>query len=137
MQQVRRDEQTCPKNLTFDIIPAKKDNFLFIEQKYGGHLGFYEGGLIYPSPLSWLDRLVVQLSDALLVYSSDHKIKIQEETSQSDSESSGTLSTGGDSDSEQIVATTKSSRPSFLCRRRTVSGPQGSSINAAGRLSVN
>ena len=29
---------------------------LLIEQKYGGHLGFYEGGLLYPNTLTWLDR---------------------------------------------------------------------------------
>jgi len=56
---------------------AKQDNFLFIEQKYGGHLGFYEGGLIYPNPLSWLDRLVVQMSEALTIYSTDVKSKAQ------------------------------------------------------------
>jgi len=56
---------------------AKQDNFLFIEQKYGGHLGFYEGGLIYPNPLSWLDRLVVQMAEALTVYSTDVKSKAQ------------------------------------------------------------
>jgi hypothetical protein len=36
-------------------------------------LGFYEGNLCYPEPLTWLDRLVVQLSDALVIYSSDVK----------------------------------------------------------------
>jgi len=56
---------------------AKQDNFLFIEQKYGGHLGFYEGGLIYPNPLSWLDRLVVQMAEALTIYSTDVKSKAQ------------------------------------------------------------
>ena len=56
---------------------AKQDNFLFIEQKYGGHLGFYEGGLIYPNPLSWLDRVVVQLAESLTMYSSDVKSKAQ------------------------------------------------------------
>ena len=50
---------------------------MFIEQKYGGHLGFYEGGLIYPNPLSWLDRLVVQMAEALTVYSTDVKSKAQ------------------------------------------------------------
>ena len=33
-------------------------DILLIEQKYGGHLGFYEGGFIYPNALTWLDRLV-------------------------------------------------------------------------------
>ena len=40
-------------------------------------MGFYEGGLIYPNPLSWLDRLVVQMSEALTIYSTDVKSKAQ------------------------------------------------------------
>ena len=32
-------------------------NVIYVEQKYGGHLGFYEGGLFYPKPLTWMDRL--------------------------------------------------------------------------------
>lgn len=51
----------------------KHPNFLYIEQKYGGHLGFYEGGLIYPNPLTWLDRTVVDLSQALVAYTGSAK----------------------------------------------------------------
>ena len=31
---------------------------LLIEQKYGGHLGFHEGGFINPNTLTWLDRYI-------------------------------------------------------------------------------
>jgi predicted alpha/beta-fold hydrolase len=31
-------------------------NLLYIEQKFGGHLGFYEGGHLYSNPLTWQDR---------------------------------------------------------------------------------
>lgn len=34
---------------------------MFIETQNGGHLGFYEGGIIYPNPLTWLDRILVSL----------------------------------------------------------------------------
>jgi hypothetical protein len=29
---------------------------MLIEQKYGGHLGFHEGGFLNPKSLTWLDR---------------------------------------------------------------------------------
>ena len=61
------------KNLMFS---EKKTNFLYIEQKYGGHLGFYEGGLIYPNPLTWLDRAVVDLANAVTAYTSSEKAEL-------------------------------------------------------------
>lgn len=48
---------------------------IYIEQKYGGHLGFYEGGLICPNPVSWLDRNVVNIADALSQYTFMEKDK--------------------------------------------------------------
>lgn len=55
------------------LLAEKKDNFLYIEQKYGGHLGFYEGGYVIPNQISWLDKSVVSLADALSVYASSGK----------------------------------------------------------------
>jgi hypothetical protein len=49
---------------------------LYIEQKYGGHLGFYEGGLIYPNPLTWLDRTVVDIANALTAYAGSEKASL-------------------------------------------------------------
>ena len=37
------------------------ENLLYIEQKFGGHLGFYEGGFIYSNPLTWQDRYDIML----------------------------------------------------------------------------
>lgn len=97
---------------------SERENFLYVEQKYGGHLGFYEGGLVYPHPLTWLDRLVVQLSDALVIHSSDVKSKeiLVENESSSDSEASGHF--------EAFTMSTTTARPTLICRRRTISGPQ-------------
>jgi len=43
---------------------------------YGGHLGFYEGGLIYPNPLTWLDRTVVDLATAVTAYATSEKAEL-------------------------------------------------------------
>jgi len=94
---------------------------LFIEQKYGGHLGFYEGGFIYPNPLTWMDRLVSQISNALLLYATDEKMLNLEKFSDEEfSDQENSLSDGEIFQSSLV----KPSRPALLCRRRTISGPQ-------------
>jgi abhydrolase domain-containing protein 2 len=41
----------------------------------GGHLGFYEGGLIYPNPVTWLDRaLVAIIGGIVLAHNNDPKV---------------------------------------------------------------
>ena len=55
------------------LLAEKKENFLYIEQKYGGHLGFYEGGYVIPNQITWLDKSVVSLADALAAYASSGK----------------------------------------------------------------
>ena len=55
------------------LLAEKKENFLYIEQKYGGHLGFYEGGYVIPNQITWLDKSVVGLADALAAYASSGK----------------------------------------------------------------
>ena len=47
---------------------GNKQNSLYIEQKYGGHLGFYEGGIVNPNALTWLDRVVVDCATGLVAY---------------------------------------------------------------------
>lgn len=39
---------------------------MYIELSHGGHLGFYEGGLIYPNPVTWLDRTLVSVIGSLV-----------------------------------------------------------------------
>ena len=41
-------------------------NMIFVEQKFGGHLGFYEGGFFYSNPLTWQDRMVIHIAHALV-----------------------------------------------------------------------
>lgn len=36
-----------------------------MELMHGGHLGFFEGGFLYPNPIAWLDRTLVSLIPGL------------------------------------------------------------------------
>merc|ERR1712210_421724 len=129
-----------------------RENFMYVEQKYGGHLGFYQGGFCYPDPLTWLDRLVVQLSDGLVIYSSEVKgidetnntpeqsvLKLKHNSKEAFTFGEVTSDSSGSSEDESItpITNSKSNRPLFLCRRRTVSGPQASRIDANGAMAMN
>ncbi|GAB6032354.1 hypothetical protein CHUAL_010995 [Chamberlinius hualienensis] len=36
-----------------------------ITTTHGGHLGFFEGGIVFPSKITWLDRIIVQFGDMM------------------------------------------------------------------------
>ena len=93
------------------ISAATQNNIVYIEQKYGGHLGFYEGGFMVPNALSWLDRTMVNLADALCAYDHSGKDKLSPPVS------------SGDDDSGEEATTSpgpraSSKRPTYVCRRR-------------------
>nr|XP_023024019.1 abhydrolase domain-containing protein 2 [Leptinotarsa decemlineata] len=56
-------------------LAAEKSNTAYIEVAHGGHLGFYEGGLIYPNPVTWLDRTLVALVGCLTLSSDELALK--------------------------------------------------------------
>lgn len=56
-------------------------NMIYVEQKFGGHLGFYEGGLFYSNPLTWQDRMVVHIAHALV---DDKDMKSDDEKDEDD-----------------------------------------------------
>jgi len=63
-----RDDPIIPPEL-LDVVrdaALKYENIVFVEQKFGGHLGFYEGGFLHSNPLTWQDRMVVHIADALV-----------------------------------------------------------------------
>lgn len=35
-------------------------NAMLIQTEHGGHLGFFEGGFIYPNKMAWIDRLIFE-----------------------------------------------------------------------------
>jgi len=62
------DDPIIPPALWAPIkrLAETKPNFLFALTKHGGHLGFLEGTSFAPKSATWLDRLVIQLSEAAI-----------------------------------------------------------------------
>lgn len=49
------------------LLTGSHDKAMYLELAHGGHLGFYEGGLVYANPVNWLDRALVGLAGGLLM----------------------------------------------------------------------
>ena len=49
---------------------GKRDNVIFATTRHGGHLGYFEcktdGNLFVPDTITWLDKIIVQYSDAIV-----------------------------------------------------------------------
>ena len=104
------------------FFPETRDNFLYIEQKFGGHLGFYEGGIICPNSVSWLDKLIVNLADALAIYTDSGKTQNPEdfESAEEDPE--------GDEELSSVPGT-----PELVVRRRPQGGKRALHQASPGR----
>ncbi|XP_017752992.1 PREDICTED: abhydrolase domain-containing protein 2 [Eufriesea mexicana] len=71
------DDPIVPETLLDPIKEHAKThpNTLYVELAHGGHLGFYEGGLLYPNPITWLDRTLVSLIGSLTLAQADKSLK--------------------------------------------------------------
>lgn len=47
-------------------LSAKHTNFAFVLTKHGGHLGFLEGTGVAPNSVTWLDRFIIELTNAAI-----------------------------------------------------------------------
>ena len=63
-----RDDPIVPPPLLEVVRNAALNHqgLIYIEQPFGGHLGFYEGGFVYSNPLTWQDRMVIHIAHALV-----------------------------------------------------------------------
>lgn len=78
-----KDDPLVPDELLVPVreLAVKHPRTLYIELGHGGHLGFYEGGLIYPNPITWLDRaLVAIIGGIVLSHNSDQMIRTKTTT---------------------------------------------------------
>ncbi|KAJ3592843.1 hypothetical protein NHX12_005181 [Muraenolepis orangiensis] len=51
---------TIPRTLA-----EKKQNVVFALTLHGGHLGFFEGAVLFPQPLTWMDKVIVGYANAM------------------------------------------------------------------------
>ncbi|KAK3562403.1 hypothetical protein QTP86_033546 [Hemibagrus guttatus] len=51
---------TIPRTLS-----EKKENVIFALTLHGGHLGFFEGAVLFPQPLTWMDKVIVGYANAI------------------------------------------------------------------------
>lgn len=71
----RHDYESCTVLYFTCTFPVEHGNTLYLELAHGGHLGFYEGGLVYPNPVTWLDRALVALVGSLALVNADTTLK--------------------------------------------------------------
>ncbi|CAJ0924491.1 unnamed protein product, partial [Ranitomeya imitator] len=46
-------------------LATNKETVMVVLPLHGGHLGFFEGAVLFPEPLTWMDKLLVQYSNAI------------------------------------------------------------------------
>lgn len=55
------------------LFPETHDKSMFVTLTHGGHLGFFEEGLVFPNPVSWLDRALVGMIGGLVLAQNTYK----------------------------------------------------------------
>lgn len=60
------------------FLTEKKENVIFALTLHGGHLGFFEGAVLFPQPLSWMDKVIVSYANAICQWEK-HKPQCQKE----------------------------------------------------------
>ncbi|WKX91923.1 hypothetical protein Q1695_010173 [Nippostrongylus brasiliensis] len=59
------DDPIVPRSLWEPVkeLASRHEDMAFISTRYGGHLGFLEGGSFSPHSVTWLDRFIVVMAD--------------------------------------------------------------------------
>uniref|UniRef100_K1R6T7 Abhydrolase domain-containing protein 2 n=1 Tax=Magallana gigas TaxID=29159 RepID=K1R6T7_MAGGI len=62
------DDPLVPPSLVEIGIEYAKThpNSILVETRHGGHLGFFESGILTPDPITWLDRSALQYAEAIV-----------------------------------------------------------------------
>lgn len=48
---------------------SKRNNVIVVETRHGGHLGYFQGGVLIPDTITWLDKVVVEFAHAIVLTS--------------------------------------------------------------------
>ncbi|KAM4553638.1 monoacylglycerol lipase ABHD2 isoform 1-T2 [Fundulus diaphanus] len=46
-------------------LAEKMPNVMFALTEHGGHMGFFEGAVLFPQPLTWMDKVIVEYTNAI------------------------------------------------------------------------
>ncbi|XP_015241988.1 PREDICTED: abhydrolase domain-containing protein 2 [Cyprinodon variegatus] len=46
-------------------LAEEMPNVTFALTEHGGHMGFFEGAVLFPQPLTWMDKVIVEYTDAI------------------------------------------------------------------------
>ncbi|EDV24939.1 uncharacterized protein TRIADDRAFT_56371 [Trichoplax adhaerens] len=67
------DDPLIPSELFGPAISlsSTKDKALFVVTQNGGHLGFFEGGVVIPETVTWIDRVIVEYIKSIIFVSSE------------------------------------------------------------------
>ena len=49
------------------VLAARRNNVIVAETRHGGHLGYFQGGLLIPDTITWLDKVVVEFAHAIII----------------------------------------------------------------------
>ncbi|KAG8012328.1 Monoacylglycerol lipase ABHD2-A [Nibea albiflora] len=52
-------------------LAEKMPDVIFALTHHGGHLGFFEGAVLFPQPLTWMDKVIVEYTDAICHWEKD------------------------------------------------------------------
>lgn len=55
-------------NGNLHLSVEKSANVMFALTQHGGHMGFFEGAVLLPHPLTWMDRAIVEYADAIYLW---------------------------------------------------------------------
>ncbi|XP_060784089.1 monoacylglycerol lipase ABHD2 isoform X1 [Neoarius graeffei] len=46
-------------------LAEQKENVIFVLTQHGGHMGFFEGTMLFPQPLTWMDKVIISYANAI------------------------------------------------------------------------
>ena len=53
-------------SIFLSFILESNESAIFVITRHGGHLGFFEGGLLAVNPITWLDKALIQYTTAVM-----------------------------------------------------------------------